>query len=172
MAQAVSGVCAIVVMGVSGAGKSTVGLRIAAALNCPFRDADSFHPPANIEKMSRGEPLTDADRWPWLRAIADWIAQHRRAGTTGVVTCSALKHVYRDIVTHNQSADVRLVYLRGDFALIDARLKARKGHFMPPALLRSQFEALEEPRADEHAIMISIDATPEEIAARVVRQLA
>jgi gluconokinase len=171
MVQAVRGVCAIVVMGVSGAGKSTVGTVIAQHLKCPFRDADSFHPPANIAKMSRGEPLTDEDRWPWLRAIADWIAQHRKAGTTGVATCSALKRAYRDIVTHNQSADVRLVYLKGDFALIDARLTARKGHFMPPALLRSQFDTLEEPRADERAITIEIDATPEEIAARIVRQL-
>jgi carbohydrate kinase (thermoresistant glucokinase family) len=171
MARAVPGVCAIVVMGVSGAGKSTVGKLIAAELKCPFRDADSFHPPANIAKMSRGEPLTDDDRWPWLRAIADWIAEHRKAGTSGVVTCSALKRAYRDIITHDQSADVRLVYLKGDFDLIAARLKARKGHFMPPALLHSQFATLEEPRADEHAITIPIDATPEAIAAQVVRKL-
>src|SRR5881275_2707600 len=126
---------AIVVMGVSGAGKSTVGRIVAAQLGCPFRDADSFHPKANIEKMSRGEPLTDQDRWPWLRAIAAWIAEHRAAGTTCVVTCSALKRVYRDIVTNKQSSDVRLVYLKGDFDLIEARLKARQGHFMPPGLL-------------------------------------
>src|SRR5687767_13405812 len=159
---------AIVVMGVSGAGKSTVGKLIAARLDCPFRDADSFHPPANIEKMSRGEPLTDDDRWPWLKAIAEWIAEHRAAGTTCVVTCSALKRVYRDLVTDKQRADVRLVYLKGDFDLIEARLKGRTGHFMPPGLLRSQFDALEEPGADEHAIIISIDATPEEIATRVM----
>jgi gluconokinase len=162
---------AIVVMGVSGAGKSTVGRIVAARLNCPFRDADSFHPQANIEKMSRGEPLTDDDRWPWLQAIAAWIAEHRAAGTLCVVTCSALKRVYRDVVTNKQSADVRLVYLKGDFDLIAARLKARKGHFMPPALLQSQFAALEEPAADEHAITVSIDATPEEIAGEVVKAL-
>jgi carbohydrate kinase (thermoresistant glucokinase family) len=171
MAHAVAGVCAIVVMGVSGAGKSTVGRLIAAQLDCPFRDADSFHPQANIEKMSRGEPLTDGDRWPWLQAIAAWIAEHRAAGTLCVVTCSALKRVYRDIVTNKQSADVRLVYLKGDFDLVAARLKARKGHFMPPALLQSQFAALEEPAADEHAITVSIDATPEEIAGEVVKAL-
>jgi gluconokinase len=171
MAHAVAGVCAIVVMGVSGAGKSTVGRLIAAQLDCPFRDADSFHPQTNIEKMSRGEPLTDADRWPWLRAIAEWIEAHRRAGTTGVATCSALKRAYRDIITKNQSADVRLVYLKGDFALIEARLKARKGHFMPPALLHSQFDALEEPASDERAIAVSIDATPEAVAARALREL-
>jgi gluconokinase len=169
--MAPSNLAAIVVMGVSGAGKSTVGKLVAARLDCPFRDADSFHPKANIEKMSRGEPLSDDDRWPWLNAIAAWIAEHRAAGTTCVVTCSALKRAYRDIVTNRQSSDVRLVYLKGDFDLIEARLKARKGHFMPPGLLRSQFAALEEPGADEHTITVSIDATPEEIAARVVEKL-
>jgi len=162
---------AIVVMGVSGAGKSTVGRLIAAQLDCPFRDADSFHPKANIEKMASGHPLTDDDRWPWLEAIAAYIAEHRAAGTRCVVTCSALKRAYRDIVTGHQSADVRLVYLEGDFDLIAARLAARQGHFMPPALLQSQFDALEEPAADERAITVSIDATPEEIAANVLKQL-
>jgi gluconokinase len=167
----VPGLAAIVVMGVSGAGKSTVGRLIAARLDCPFRDADSFHPAANIAKMSRGEPLTDDDRWPWLGAIAAWIAEHRAAHTTCVVTCSALKRIYRDIVTDRQSADVRLVYLTGDFDLIEARLKARTGHFMPPGLLRSQFDALQEPGADEHAITVSIDAAPEEIASRAMEKL-
>ena len=167
----VPGVAAVVVMGVSGAGKSTVGKLIAARLDCPFRDADSFHPKANIEKMSRGEPLTDQDRWPWLRAIADWIAQHRAADTTCVVTCSALKRVYRDLVTDNQRTDVRFVYLKGDIDLIEARLKARTGHFMPPALLRSQFDALEEPRTDEHAITVPIEMTPEGIAEKAIKSL-
>jgi gluconokinase len=163
---------AIVVMGVSGAGKSTVGRIVAERLSCPFRDADSFHPKANIEKMSRGEPLTDDDRWPWLAAIAAWIAEHRAAGTACVVTCSALKRAYRDIVTARQSADVRLVYLKGEFDLIAARLAARKGHFMPPVLLRSQFFALEDPGADEHAIRVPIDAAPEEIAEQVLKKLS
>ncbi len=172
MAGSGSTLAAVVVMGVSGAGKSTVGKLIAARLSCEFRDADSFHPPANIAKMSSGVPLTDEDRWPWLEAIAAWIAQRRAAGETGVVTCSALKRVYRDVVTHKQSPDVRLVYLKGDFDLIEARLKARTGHFMPPGLLNSQFGTLEEPAPDEHAITVSIDATPEEIAERVVRSLS
>ena len=172
MAQSIPGVAAIVVMGVSGAGKSTVGRLIAAELDCAFRDADSFHPPANIAKMKSGQPLTNEDRWPWLRAIAAWIAEHRAAGTTCVVTCSALKPRYRDIVTDNQRADVRLAYLKGDFDLIAARLAARKGHFMPPALLKSQFDALEEPAADEHAIVAPIDAPPEKIAARAITALA
>jgi carbohydrate kinase (thermoresistant glucokinase family) len=158
-------------MGVSGAGKSTVGRLIAGRLGCDFRDADSFHPPANIAKMSSGQPLTDEDRWPWLAAIAAWIDQRRAARETGVVTCSALKRAYRDIVTANQRRDVRLVYLKGEFDLIASRLAARKGHFMPPALLRSQFAALEEPRLDEHAITATIDAPPEVIAERVVKAL-
>jgi gluconokinase len=167
----VPGVAAIVVMGVSGAGKSTVGRLIAAQLDCPFRDADSFHPKANIEKMASGQPLTDEDRWPWLRAIAAWIAEHRVAGTTCVVTCSALKRAYRDLVTDNQRTDVRLVYLKGDIDLIEARLKVRTGHFMPPALLRSQFDALEDPRADEYAITVPIDAAPEQIAESAIKAL-
>jgi gluconokinase len=169
--QAVSGLTAVVVMGVSGAGKSTVGRLIAVSLDCPFRDADSFHPPANIAKMSRGEPLTDVDRWPWLNAIAAWIEEHRSAGTTCVVTCSALKRAYRNIVTADQSADVWLVYLEGDFDLISARLEARKGHFMPPELLKSQFDALQEPVAAEHAIAMPIDKSPDEIAADVLAKL-
>ena len=169
--MSIPGVAAIVVMGVSGAGKSTVGRLIAARLDCPFRDADSFHPKANIEKMSRGEPLTDADRWPWLAAIAAWIAEHRAAGTTCVVTCSALKRAYRDTVTDRQRADVRLVYLKGGLDLIAARLAARTDHFMPPALLKSQFDVLEEPRAEERAITVEIDASPEEIAGRVLGEL-
>lgn len=164
-------VAAIVVMGVSGAGKSTVGRLIAKRLDCPFRDADSFHPKANIEKMASGRPLTDEDRWPWLRAIAAWIEEHRATGTTCVATCSALKRVYRDLVTDNQRTDVRLVYLKGDIDLIAARLKARTGHFMPPALLRSQFDTLQEPNADEHAITAPIDETPEEIADDVIEAL-
>ena len=171
MQRSVPGVAAIVVMGVSGAGKSTVGRLIAARLDCPFRDADSFHPKANIEKMASGQPLTDGDRWPWLRAIAAWIAEHRAAGTTCVVTCSALKRRYRNLVTDNQRTDVRLVYLKGDIELIEARLKARTGHFMPPALLRSQFDTLEEPRANEHAITVPIDEMPEKIAGEAIKAL-
>ena len=171
MRDAAKGITAVVVMGVSGAGKSTVGRIIAERLRCGFRDADSFHPKANIEKMSRGEALTDDDRWPWLTAIADWITERRAAGETGVVTCSALKRRYRDLITGKQSADVRLVYLKGDFELIEARLKARKGHFMPPALLRSQFAALEEPGADERALTVSVDAAPEVIAEWVMKGL-
>ena len=161
----------VILMGVSGSGKTAVGQILGRELGWPYFDADQYHPQANVEKMRSGTPLTDADRWPWLRAIAEWIEAHRRAGTTGVATCSALKRAYRDIVTNKQSADVRVVYLKGGFDLIAARLAARTDHFMPPALLKSQFDALEEPRADERAITVEIDATPEEIAGRVVEEL-
>ena len=162
----------IVLMGVSGSGKTTVGEALAARLAMPFVEADALHPKANRDKMSAGIPLTDDDRWPWLDIVGARIEEVRREGHGVVATCSALKRVYRDIVTDKQRADVRLVYLKGDFALIEARLKARKGHFMPPELLRSQFAALEEPAADEHATAVSIDATPEEIAARAIAALA
>ena len=162
----------LVVMGVSGSGKTTVAAMLAGALGVGFLEGDEMHPRTNVEKMKSGTPLTDADRWPWLGAIAAWIAEHRAAGTTCVVTCSALKRAYRDIVTDAQRADVRLVYLKGDFDLIAARLAARKGHFMPSALLQSQFDALQEPAPDERAITVPIDATPQQIAARVVEELA
>ena len=163
-------IAAIVVMGVAGAGKSTVGEALAARLRCDFRDADSFHPPANIAKMKNGVPLTDEDRWPWLAAIASWIAERRSADRIGVVTCSALKRRYRDVLIGGQP-DVRLVYLKGDIGLIGQRLGARQGHFMPPALLQSQFDALEEPTADEAPITIAIDAAPDEIVKRIMAAL-
>jgi len=163
--------CALVVMGVSGSGKSTIAERLAARLGWCYEDGDKYHPPANVAKMSAGHPLTDEDRWPWLQAIADEIDRTCTQGERAVVACSALKRAYRDIVTNQQSADVRLVFLQGNFELIHARLKARKGHFMPPALLQSQFAALEEPAPDEHAITRSIDAPPDEIVAGVLKEL-
>jgi carbohydrate kinase (thermoresistant glucokinase family) len=165
-----SSIAAIVVMGVAGAGKSTVGQALAARLGCAFRDADSFHPPANIAKMSEGVPLSDEDRWPWLDAIAAWIAELRAAGMLGVVTCSALKRRYRDVLM--RGGQVRLVYLKGDMALIGGRLAARKGHFMPTALLQSQFDALEEPTTDEAPITVSVEGPPDEIVTRIVDALA
>ena len=164
-----SDIAAIVVMGVAGAGKSTIGQALATRLDCAFRDADSFHPPANIAKMSQGVPLTDDDRWPWLDAIAAWIAEQRAGGTIGVVTCSALKRRYREVLL--RGGQVRLVYLKGDMPLIARRLAARQGHFMPAALLQSQFDALEEPASEEAAITIAINAAPEAIVTQILAEL-
>ena len=152
----------LVVMGVSGSGKTTVAALLAGRLHWDFEDADDLHPAANIAKMHAGIPLTDADRWPWLRAVAGWIDASRAAGRHGVVACSALRRSYRDIIIGSRP-DVQLVYLKGDQQLISARLACRHGHFMPTGLLESQFEALEEPTADEHPIVVSINRRPREI---------
>lgn len=161
----------LLVMGVSGAGKSTAGERLASELGWPFRDADSFHPQANIDKMSRGVPLTDEDRWPWLGAIAAWMDEHRTAGTHGIVSCSALKRRYRDLLLGGRP-DVRLVYLKGDYDLIAGRMGRRADHFMPPSLLKSQFEALEEPGFDERPLIAPIEPTPRRILEQILAELA
>jgi len=163
-------VAVMVVMGVSGSGKSTVGALVAQRLQCEFQDADWFHPPANVDKMHNGIPLTDKDRWPWLRAIAAWIDTTRGSGRRGVMACSALKRRYRNILIGDR-ADVRLVYLKGDEALIARRIATRHEHFMPPALLHSQFEALEEPGPEENPIIVSIEPAPRDIAALIVSAL-
>ena len=160
----------MVVMGVSGSGKSTIASMLAHRLDWPFEDADWFHPPANVEKMQNGVPLTDEDRWPWLRAIAAWIDETRAAGQRGVVACSALKRSYRDILVDGRG-DVRIVYLKGERERIARRMAARSGHFMPPGLLDSQFQTLEEPGPDENPIVVSIDARPREIVDAVLAQL-
>jgi gluconokinase len=160
----------VVVMGVSGAGKSTVASMLAHRLGWTYEDADWFHPPANIEKMHAGQPLTDADRMPWLHGIAAWIRAMREAGGHGVVACSALKRAYRDILVAGRG-DVRLVYLKGDRDLIARRFSLRDGHFMPASLIDSQFAALEEPAADEHAAVVSIDAGPRAIVEAALAQL-
>jgi carbohydrate kinase (thermoresistant glucokinase family) len=160
----------VVVMGVTGSGKTTIAALLAGRLQWEFEDGDGFHPAANIEKMRSGTPLTDEDRWPWLQAIAAWIDDIRTSGRHGVVACSALKRRYRDILI-GARPDVRLVYLKGEEALIARRIAARHGHFMPAALLHSQFEALEEPGPDEKPIVVSIDARPLDIVARIVAAL-
>jgi gluconokinase len=157
----------IIVMGVSGSGKSTIATLLAMRLHWEFEDGDWFHPPANVEKMHKGIPLTDEDRWPWLRAIAKWIDATRAAGNHGVIACSALKRSYRDILIGDRS-DVRLVYLKGDESLIARRFATRHEHFMPLSLLHSQFDALEEPGPDENPIAVSIEPPPREIVSRVL----
>jgi carbohydrate kinase (thermoresistant glucokinase family) len=160
----------VVLMGVSGCGKSTIGPKLAAALGGDYVEGDAFHPPANVAKMKSGRPLDDADRQPWLEAMAtairDWATKDRPT----VLSCSALKRRYRDILRRG-SSELRFVHLAGDKALIARRLAARKGHFMPAALLDSQFAALEPPGPDE-AVVISIDQTPDAIVQEAVAQLS
>ena len=161
----------LIVMGVAGCGKTTIGQMIADRQGWAFQEGDALHPPANVAKMAGGTALTDEDRLPWLRLIAGVIDRWRAAGQSGVVTCSALKQAYRAILVGDR-ADVRLVYLQGDKALIAARMAGRKGHFMPPALLDSQFATLQVPLADERAIVVDIGPTPDAIAATVIDRLA
>ena len=165
-----SNVAVLVVMGVSGSGKSTIAAMLAHRLGWIYEDADWLHPKSNIEKMHHGEPLNDADRWPWLHAIADWIDATRRSGGHGVVACSALKRAYRDILI-GERKDVGLVFLQGDRDLIAQRIAARADHFMPPDLLDSQFQALEPPRADERPIVVSVAPHPREIVETIVQKL-
>lgn len=156
----------VVVMGVAGSGKTTVGRALAARLGVPYAEADDFHPPENIRKMSAGHPLTDEDRWPWLQAIAAWIS----AQSGGVVTCSALKRAYRDLL-RGASTPVWFLHLTGDRALLAERISSRSGHFMPPALLDSQLADLEPLANDEPGIAVDIAASPEEIVETAVRAL-
>jgi gluconokinase len=160
---------AIVVMGVSGCGKTTVASRLAQRLVWDFAEADTFHSAANVQKMQSGIPLTDADRWPWLDGIAAWIDGKRREGRHCIVACSALKRAYRERLA-NGHQDVRFAYLRGSYETIAARMAGRTGHYMPLSLLRSQFDTLEEPGADEGALILSIDMPPDELVEAIVAQ--
>src|SRR6478735_5345688 len=162
--------CALIVMGVSGAGKSTIGEKLAERLGWKFEDGDRFHPPSNVAKMSAGQPLTDEDRWPWLRAIGDEIARVCKAAGHVVIASSALKRAYRDILVHGRP-DVRIVYLDGTQDLIVSRLALRKGHFMPPGLLESQFKTLEPPEPSENPVTVSIDGSVETVVNDIIRQL-
>ena len=161
----------LILMGVSGCGKTTIGEILAAKLGWEFLEGDALHPPANVAKMAAGTPLDDADRLPWLRAIARQIDAWQGQDKSGVVACSALKRDYRDILIGSR-VDMRLVYLQGVRDVIAARLATRGGHFMPPALLASQFAALEEPTPDEHPIIVPVIAAPEGIAITIIQHLA
>lgn len=154
-------------MGVSGAGKTTVGRLIGKRLGADFLEGDSFHPPANVEKMRRELPLDDEDRAPWLAALASELGRYAARRQSVVLACSALKRRYRDVL-RSGAPSLRLVHLKGTRAQIEARLAARIGHYMPPTLLPSQFAALEEPGADERAIVVEISETPAAIADRVL----
>ena len=160
----------VVMMGVSGSGKSTVAALLAAALGCQFQEGDDLHPSANVEKMRSGNPLTDADRMPWLRKIAEEIDGWRRRGECGVVTCSALKRSYRDIIIGDRH-DVALVYMKGSRELIHQRMVSRHEHFMPVALLDSQFATLEEPTPNERPIIADVSGKPADIVHEIVRRL-
>lgn len=160
----------LVVMGVSASGKTAVAEALAARLGWRFLEGDSVHPPANVAKMHAGTPLTDADRRPWLDAIARWIGERLDAGEGGIVTCSALKRAYRERLAAGR-AGVRFVYLHGDRALLASRIAARKGHFMPASLLDSQLATLEPPGADENAISVDVTPKPDRIAAEIVAAL-
>ena len=159
-----------VVMGVSGSGKTTIAALLADMLGCEFVEGDDLHSPESVEKMRNGEPLTTADRLPWLHRVASTVDEWLKRGSSGVITCSALKRSYRDIIVGGRSG-VKLVYLRGSYELISSRIAERHSHFMPAALLRSQFDELEEPGEDEPVLVVGVDASPQEIAADIVDQL-
>ena len=160
----------LVLMGVSGCGKTTVAQLLAERLRWAYEEGDALHPPANVAKMAAGHPLDDADRAPWLAKVADWVDTQLDAGQSGVITCSALKRSYRALIDR-RGAGVEFVYLHGSRELIASRLATRHGHFMPSTLLDSQFATLEEPGADEPAIRVEIGEPPEAIASDIVAAL-
>lgn len=166
----VSGVDLVVVMGVSGSGKTTVARGIADAMGWEFAEGDDFHSEANVAKMASGHPLTDEDRWPWLRAIGAWLTEQAASGRNAVVTCSALRRVYRDLLREGRP-DVRFCHVEADAALIQARVELRSGHYMPSSLLPSQLATLELLQPDEPGVAVSVAGTPEAIVERALNAL-
>lgn len=163
----------LVVMGVSGSGKTTVAEGVVERTGWVFAEADSFHPQSNIDKMARGTPLTDEDRWPWLRDLARWMAEHGAKGEDTVITCSALKRSYRDVLRAEVAeleGDHRVVFahLDGSAEVIAARLEGRRGHFMPASLLQSQIDTLEDLEPDEDGVVLDLSGTPEGLVARTM----
>ena len=160
----------LIVAGPSGSGKTTIGALLAGRLHWPFADADSFHPPANIEKMRQGQPLTGADRWPWLQAIAAWLDERIASGESAVVTCSALRRAYRDLLLRGRPG-ARLVFLLADRETLARRTAGRHGHFFPERLLDSQLADLEVPHAEENVFIVSAEGPPEETVAKIIAEL-
>ncbi|HZU90674.1 MAG TPA: gluconokinase [Stellaceae bacterium] len=161
----------LVLMGVSGSGKSTVAAELQRLLGWPFQEGDDLHPPANVAKMRSGQPLDDQDRLPWLQAVARWIDERLMAHEPGIITCSNLKRAYREI-TIDDRRGVTLVYLRGEERVIGERILRRTHRYMPPSLLRSQFEALEEPGPDEHPIVVTVHGSIAETVMELLQRLA
>jgi len=161
----------IVVMGVAGSGKTTLASRLAETLGVPFVEGDSLHPAANVKKMASGIPLTDQDRWPWLKAIGERMEVERSTGHGVVVACSALKHAYRDVLRREVHGKIHFILLDGSRQLISERMRQRKGHFMPPALLDSQFATLEKPTPDEHAVILDISHKPADLVAEAAKSI-
>lgn len=159
----------VIVFGVSGAGKTTIGKLLAKRLGWRFLEADDFHPRVNVEKMRNGLPLTDEDRWPWLELLGEQIERSLAAKENAVLACSALKRRYRERL--HVSSDVKFVLLRGDYALIEKQLHSRRGHFMTPDLLRSQFADLEEPELDEDVLTIELERPPQELVEDIKTKL-
>jgi gluconokinase len=159
----------VIVFGVSGAGKTTIGKLLAQELGWRFYEADDFHSQANIEKMPSGIPLTDEDRWPWLESLRQLIKRSLEVAENAVLACSALKRAYRERL--RVSDEVKFVFLRGDYALVEKQLRQRRGHFMNPELLPSQFADLEEPKPDEGALTIELGRTPQELVEEIKAKL-
>lgn len=170
MANTIEEPVVLVLMGVSGCGKTTVAAILSGRLDWPFEEGDALHPQSNIDKMRDGHPLTDEDRAPWLEKVALWVEECLDAGENGLITCSALKRSYRDII-NRRGHGVRFVYLAGSKETIAARLAARHGHFMPPTLLDSQFQALQEPTPDEPANRVDVGPAPSTIANTIIQTL-
>lgn len=161
----------LVLMGVSGCGKTSVALELQRLLGWKFKEGDDLHPPANVEKMRSGQPLNDEDRWPWLERVAQWIDEWLAAGEPGIITCSNLKRAYRQ-VTIGKRKGVTLVFLNATEPVIAARLARRKHRYMPTSLLHSQFETLEEPVADEHPVLVAVDGTLADTVIGLLRKVA
>jgi gluconokinase len=160
----------VVVMGVSGVGKTTIAKGLSTLTGWTFAEGDAFHPQANVEKMRDGQPLTDDDRWPWLRTIGEWMGEEIAQGRSAVVTCSALRRSYRDLLREGRP-EVEFLHLAADQSLVGDRLDHRKGHFMPSSLLHSQYDALEPLAADEAGVTVSVEGSVPDVLARAVAAL-